>query len=145
MYSAIRIEKPSAFIYFIVFLIFFQLMGCAGFGRIVLMENRILLSDEQTKQGTFSDGGNSLNYSYTLDGNDMAIKGEVFTRGSISSLRAQILLLDEKGAIVESKNIYISGYRNFRKGNKSFSRKISLPEDITGFSFDFYVEYQMRR
>ena len=125
----------------------FLFTGCVGIGRIVSTENRILLSEEQAQEGTFVYGWNSLNYSYSLDGEVMAIKGEVLARGSINSLRVRLLLLDETGAIVEGKYIYSSGYRNFHysKLSNTFSHNIILPDEVKGFSFDFFVEYQIRR
>lgn len=147
MHKINNIAKPSVCIYCIVIVLFFTLSGCAGLGRIVFEGNRIYLSNEQNKEGVFTDGFNSLNYSYSLDRHTMAIKGEVFASGSVSTLKVRLLLLDEKGAIVEGLNIFTSGYRNYHmsKDGNAFAQTIALPNDVTAISFDFYVEYRTRR
>ena len=147
MHKINNIAKPSVCIYCIVMVLFFTISGCAGLSRIVSEDNRIDLSIEQNKEGVFADGAHSLNYSYSLNEHTMAIKGEVFAAGSISTLKVRLLLLDEKGAIVEGMNIFTSGYRNYHmsKDGNAFEQTIALPNDVTAISFDFYVEYRASR
>ena len=54
--------------YFITAVLLFVLAGCAGFGRIVAVDNRIPLVEGEVQQGTYNEDGSGLEYRYNLSG-----------------------------------------------------------------------------
>lgn len=111
-YSAVSFIKAG--ILYLLVLICLGASGCAGVGTTVPQERKIPLVETENSQGNFSYGSLTLEYSYSLAGNNMMLTGNASYQGGFDSLDIRILFLDAAGTVLQQELIYSSGYRTGR-------------------------------
>lgn len=125
------------------FLFFFT--SCAGINRTVAPEQQIPLVHGERQQGTFTQGLESLNYEYISDGERITLEGEVYPSRSINFMKLRLLFLNQQGKTISGQYIYHSPYRSYRWRESGFQQTTTLPKGTENISFDFYVEYRIKR
>ena len=123
-------------------LIFLNLLGCSGVGRVIPVDHRLPFSQEDNSQGSFSHGGLTVEYSYRLAGVNMTINGQVSYRRSFDSLDVRLLFLDASGTVLQQHLVYSSGYRvsDSRKTDRTFKETLAVPPGAAGLSFSYSAQ-----
>lgn len=113
--------------------------GCSNMGHVASVDNRELVSEKKSNPGIFKDGGLTLHYNYSLNGDKMSLTGDVSYRGSVDSLDVRILFLDPAGTVLQRRIIYSSGYRVYppRRAERKIKTNLILPHGATGISFSY--------
>ncbi|MDJ0623727.1 MAG: hypothetical protein QNJ17_12225 [Desulfocapsaceae bacterium] len=123
----------------------FLVVGCAGVNRIIAPEQHIPLVIGERQQGTFNQGTESLSYEYIADDKTITVQGKVYPGRSISFLKVRLLFLDQQGSIIDGDYVYHSPYRSYKWRRNTFQDSVFIPNGTENISFDFYVEYRIRR
>lgn len=127
-------------------LVCFGVFGCATTGKIISEDKRIPLVKEGRNSGVLQDGWLSVEYSYRLAGEEMALTGHARYRHGFDWLDVYILFLDSAGKQIDKKKVYSSGYRNWSKTReRGFESTLMVPPEATGFSFSYYTEERKTR
>lgn len=127
---------------YLFFLIAFGLVGCAGVGRPVPVDDRILFDEKSAGQGSFRQGGLTVAYSYRLAEGNITVGGEVDYTWAVDSLDVRLLFLDAAGTVLEKRIVYSSGYRVARAwtAERSFQQTLAVPPGAVGISFDYSAQ-----
>lgn len=122
-----------------IFLVVFGFSGCTMEGRIVQADNKILFGTEEKRQGIFTQGDLTVDYSYQLSGGNINLAGEVSYSGRADSLNVRLLFLNDAGTVMVQKIIYSSGYRDSSSwmSDRSFQHTFIVPTGATGISFSY--------
>lgn len=138
----LHVSTGKNVVLYLLILISFGLLGCAGVGRVVSVENRILLGEKEISQGNFSHGGLTVEYRYRLAGGNMTLDGQVYYLGDVDSLDVRILFLDAAGTVLQQKIVYSAGYRVSRSSRteRTFQETLVVPTGATGISFSHSVQ-----
>ncbi len=129
-------------IWYLLILISFGFLGCAGVGQIVPVDNRISFGEKANDEGSFSRWGLTVDYSYSLSGGNMTMAGQVSYPGGADSLDVRIQFLDAVGTVLKQKIVYSSGYRasRDRMAERTFKETLVVPTAATGISFDYSAQ-----
>lgn len=120
-------------------LIAFGLVGCAGVGWLVPVDDRILFDEKSAGQGSFRQGGLTVAYSYRLAEGNITVGGEVDNTWAVDSIDVRLLFLDAAGTVLQKRIVYSSGYRVARAwtAERSFQQTLAVPSGTVGISFDY--------
>lgn len=120
----------------------FVLVGCAGVGRLVPVDKRILFDETGAGQGSFSRDALTVVYSYRLAEGNITVAGEVDYIWAVDSLDVRLLFLDAAGSVLQEKIVYSSGYRvaDSWKTERSFQETMAVPPGAAGTSFDYSAQ-----
>ena len=131
----------------LLLLMSFGFLGCSMVGRVIQEDKRILLSDQEKGGGTFQDGGCTVEYRYSLTGDNMLIQGQVYYRRSVDSLDVRAMLLDTSGTVLDQKLVYASGYRESRSRDtvRTFKETLLMPQGSSGITFSCAVRERSSR
>ncbi len=123
----------------LLLLISLGFFGCSNMGQVASVDNRALVSEKKSNQGIFKDGGLTVRYNYSLNGDKMFLTGDVSYRGAVDSLDVRILFLDPAGTVLQRKIIYFSGYRVFPPwgDERKIKTHLIVPHGATGISFSY--------
>lgn len=124
---------------FLLVLVPLSVSGCATVGRLAMDNNRILFTEKGADQGVYSHGGLTVNYSYSLDGKNLTLEGNVNYPGNVDFLNIFISSIDATGSVLQQKIIYSSGYRvssNWAT-HRSFKETFAIPPGTAGMSFSY--------
>jgi len=129
-------------ILFSLILLSLGLSGCATVGHVVSVDQRILIADEGKSHGSYKSGGLTLQYSYSIVGEDMTLTGNANYRGGVDSLEVRLLFLDANGTILQQKLIYYSGYRvdSSWGEDSTFQKTFAVPPGAAGISFNYLAQ-----
>lgn len=125
--------------------LFLFLASCAGLNRTVSPEQQIPLIRGERQHGTFTQGWESLSYEYVSEGESITLQGEVHSSRSINSIKVRLLFLNQQDTIIGGQFIYHSPYRTHRWRQSGFQQTVTMPKGTENISFDFYVDYRIRR
>jgi hypothetical protein len=122
--------------------VYLTFAGCTGSMKTVPEENRLLFTASNANQGVFSSGDLVVNYSYLVNGAQLALTGTVNFRRSFDSLDIFALLIDANGLVTQKKLVYASGFRTSsdRVNDLSFQESLVLQQGTVGLSFDYFVQ-----
>ena len=101
-------NSKTAAIYLLI-MVSLLISGCTAVGRVISVENRIMFSDTQSDQGTYSYGGLTVEYRYKLTGGNMTLDGKSHYRGGVDSLDVRLLFLDAEGRVLQQKIVFHLG------------------------------------
>lgn len=123
----------------LLLLISLGFFGCSNMRHVASVDNRVLVSESKSNQGIFKDGGLTLRYNYSLNGDKMFLTGDVSYSGGVDSLDVRILFLDPAGTVLQRKIIYFSGYRVFPpwEAERKIQTNLIVPNGATGISFSY--------
>jgi len=126
----------------LLLLIAFGLVGCAGVGRLVPADDRILFDEKGAGQGSFRQGGLTVAYSYRLTEGNISVGGEVDYTWAVDSLDVRLLFLDAAGTVLQEKMVYSSGYRvaDSWKTERTFQKTMAVPPGAAGISFGYSAQ-----
>jgi hypothetical protein len=129
----------------LLLLISLGLAGCAGVGRVVPADDRILFGEKGTGQGSYSRGGLTVTYSYRLTDGKIILDGQAHYIWAVESLDVRLLFLDAAGTVLQRKLVYSSGYRVARSWmtERTFQKTMVVPSGAVGISFSYFE--QLRR
>lgn len=138
----ITISTKIVIIPVFLILVNLSLFGCAGMGRIVPADNRILFTEKVSSQGIFSHAGLTVEYSYRLEGKNLALEGEINYLGGVDSLNVYLQFIDATGAVLQQEIVYYSGYRISRHwiADRSFQATLVVPPAAVGLSFSYSAQ-----
>ena len=130
------------FVAMLVIGVFSILAGCAALEKSVPTANRIALSREAPSQGTFSYGDLTVQYTSTLDGQQITVSGRIDFRRSFDSLDVSVLVVDAAGDVVGKSLVYASGFRTGtdRVEGFAFHKGLVLPAGAEAISFSYAVQ-----
>lgn len=136
----VSVEKMA--VLYLVVLMAFGLSGCAMMGKIVQVDNQILFGNEEKKQGIFSQGGLTVDYSYRLTGGNIDLKGQVDFSARVASLNVHLLFVDGAGTVLQQKILYSSGYRGSGswRSERIFQKTLIVPTGAKGISFSYSTQ-----
>ena len=122
----------------LLLLISLGFFGCSN-RHVASIDNRALVSEKKSNQGIFEDGGLTVRYNYSLNGDKMFLTGDVSYSGRVDSLDVRILFLDPAGTVLQRKIIYYSGYRVFSpwEAERKIQTNLIVPNGATGISFSY--------
>ncbi|GAB6194103.1 hypothetical protein [Desulfocastanea catecholica] len=123
-------------------LIAFGLVGCAGVGRLVPVDERILFDGTGAGQGSYRQGGLTVVYSYRLAQGNITVAGEVDYSWGVDSLDVRLRFLDAAGIVLQEKIVASSGYRvaDSWKTVRSFQQTMAVPPGAAGISFSYSAQ-----
>ncbi len=126
----------------LLLLMIFGLVGCAGVGRLVPADDRILLDEKGVGQGSFRQDSLTVVYSYRLTEGNLTVGGDVDYTWAVDSLDVRLLFLDAAGTVLQKKIVYSSGYRvaDSRKTERTFQQTLAVPSGAVGISFDYSAQ-----
>lgn len=126
----------------LLLLMTFGLVGCAGVGRLVPADERILFNEKGAGQGSFRQDSLTVVYSYRLTDGNLTVGGEVDYTWAVDSLDVRLLFLDAAGTVLQKKIVYSSGYRvaDSRKTERSFQQTLAVPPGAAWISFDYSAQ-----
>lgn len=139
---------------YLIILTCFVILGCVGVGSTIPVERRIDLVEAKNNEGNFKDGPLTLEYSYSLAGNNMVLggsnmilAGKASYRGGFDSLNISILFLDKAGTVLLQKPIYSSGYRTGSKksSDRIFQKTFAVPAGSVAITFDYNAQDRSSR
>lgn len=127
---------------YLLLLIAFGLVGCAGVGRLVPVDERILFDETGAGQGSFRQGGLTVVYGYRLAEGNITVAGEVDYTWGFDSLDVRLRFLDAAGIVLQEKIVSSSGYRvaDSWKKVRSFQQTLAVPPGTAGISFDYSAQ-----
>jgi hypothetical protein len=118
------------------------LAGCALVGQVTQVDNQILFGNQDKKQGIFTQGGLTVDYSYRLSGGNINLEGQVSFSGRADSLNVYLLFVDGAGTVLVQKIIYSSGYRDSSRqmSDRTFQHTFIVPTKAKGVSFSYTAQ-----
>jgi hypothetical protein len=118
------------------------LVGCAGVGRLVSADERILFDAKGSAQGSFSRNALTVVYSYRLAAGTLTVGGDIDYTWPVDSLDVYLLFLDAAGTVLQKKIVYSSGYRVARRWTteRNFQETMAVPPGTAGISFDYSAQ-----
>jgi len=129
------------------------IVGCQQdlIGKEVPQSKRIKLVKSGPQTGRLEAFDYSMNYKYlytqpnggTMGAMEFSASLEK-SSGGLDSLTIWVYLLDGSGRILETKNIYDSGYKA-RRMERSFSVTLETPPETAGISFAHTAQASMGR
>ena len=132
----LAIAEKRTFVALLLLLSWLSIFGCAGLGRVVPAEERILFTEKESVEGVFSSSPLMMSFSYTLKGRNLQLKGSVDYSGGYDSLNVYVLFIDASGTVLQRNLVYYSGYRvGFWPGGNTFQADLNVPANAAGFSF----------
>lgn len=142
MKKYIIISAQQAVTLVLLVLVYLSLFGCAGMGRLVPADNRILFAEKESSQGNYSHGGLTVEYRYRLEGKKLALEGKVNYLGGVDFLNVYLQFIDATGTVLQQEIVYYSGYRISRHwiADRSFQETLVVPPGATGISFDYSAQ-----
>ena len=127
---------------YLVVVMAFGLAGCTMMGKVVQIDNQILFGKEEKRQGIFTQGGLTVNYSYQLTGGNINLDGQVDFSGRVDSLNVYLLFVDGAGTVLVQKILYSSGYRDSGswRSDRTFRKTLIVPTEAKGISFSYSAQ-----
>jgi hypothetical protein len=127
---------------YLLLLIAFGLVGCAGVGRFVPADERILFDEKGAGQGSFSRNALTVAYSYRLAEGSITVGGDVDYSWAVDSLDVHLLFLDAAGTVLQWKMVYSSGYRvaDSWRTERTFQQTLAVPPGAAGISFGYSAQ-----
>jgi hypothetical protein len=123
MDKIIKVSEKKNHYYWLFLLLAFAIYGCSAVGRVIPQDQRLALSTENSEQTTFTAKGLVVDYSYSMEGQTMTIRGNGRPKISrLDSFHLHLLFLDSTGTVLEQKLLYSRNYRETRgsSGNRGF-------------------------
>jgi hypothetical protein len=139
MKKYVNISAKKIAVLFLLILVPLSVSGCATVGRLASDNNRILFTEKGANQGVYSHGRLTVNYSYSLDGKNLTLDGNVNYPGNVDFLNVYISAIDATGSVLQQNIIYSSGYRvssNWAT-HRSFKETFVIPPGTAGMSFSY--------
>lgn len=143
MMSYRRFGFRGKWLLFSVFLTLIILAGgCTIAGKPVPADKRIVFDDGQNTEGRFTSGRFSLHYSYKVQGDRLAIRGDFEYGWSYDLLDVRLLFLADDGTIIKRVLVYSSGFRSTggKEMKKSFKKELEIPPATGGISFSHHTK-----
>ncbi len=142
MKNGIMISVGKVALFCLAILLSLGFYGCGNMGQVASIDNRLLVSEQKSNQGTYKDGELTLLYNYSLTGDTLNLTGTVYYRGGVDWLNVFILFLDPTGTVLQRKIIYSSGYRVYPpwEAERKFQEKLIVPHGATGISFSYFSQ-----
>lgn len=139
MKTYVNFSAKKIAVLFLLIFVSLSFFGCANVGKLASTDNRIPFAEKGTSQGVYSDGGLTVDYSYSLDGKNLTLEGKVNYPGSVDSLKVYIRSVDATGTVLQQNTVYSSGYRVYREWatDRSFKEKFVIPPGTVGISFSY--------
>jgi hypothetical protein len=111
-------------------------------GQVTQVDNQVLFGDQDHKQGVFTQGGLTVDYSYRLSGGNMNLEGQVSFSDRADSLNVYLLFVDGAGTVLVQKIIYSSGYRDSSRqmSDRTFQHTFIVPTKAKGISFSYTAQ-----
>ena len=114
--------------------------GCVGPGQMtVAPENRIPLSKDSPQEGSWESYDVALKYQYVEQTGVIQLSVTGRAKRGYDQLVLWVKLVDAEGKVLETKNIYNSGYRSGLSRGKAHKGKIEktfeLPPETTAIAF----------
>jgi len=143
-YSTVSFIR-SGLLYMLI-MVSFGVLGCAGVVSNIPPERRISLVEAENNQGSFSYGSLTLQYNYALTGGSlvmgvskMMLAGKVTYRDRFDSLDIYVVFLDAAGTVLQKKFIYSSGYRTdeARVSDLAFQKTLEVPAGSEAITFTY--------
>ncbi len=139
MAKVVRVSAGKIALVSLVILLALAFAGCAKLTRVTQVDNKILFDNQNKKEGIFTSGGLTVDYSYQLSGGNIDLKGQVSFSNRADSLNVYLLFVDSVGTVLVQKKIYSSGYRDSsrRMSDRTFQQRFIVPTKAKGVSFTY--------
>jgi hypothetical protein len=142
MEKIVQVSAGKMVVVSLVIAMALALAGCALVGQVTQVDNQVLLGDQDQKQGIFTRGGLTVDYSYSLSGGNMNLEGQVSFSDRANSLNVYLLFVDGAGTVLVQKIIYSSGYRDSSRqmSDRTFQHTFIVPTKAKGISFSYTAQ-----
>ncbi|MGB3211012.1 MAG: hypothetical protein WBB19_09940 [Desulforhopalus sp.] len=139
MKNCLYLSRKKTAVLVLLVLVAFGFSGCAWRGTVVPVEDRIVFSEQEKRQGEFRAGRLAVDYRYSLAGSNMTLDGQIYYRGSVDSLDVRVLFLDTAGTILSRTIVYSSGYRlsSSWMSDRIIETTMAVPSGAAGISFSY--------
>ncbi len=77
MGKIVQVSAGKMAVVSLVIVMALTLAGCALVGQVTQVDNQILFGNEDKKQGIFTQGALTVDYSYRLSGGNINLEGQV--------------------------------------------------------------------
>jgi hypothetical protein len=127
------------FVLLAILLAAFQ-FSCVSSGQMeVAPENRIPLIKDTPHEGSWESSDVTLKYQYVEQADVIQLSVTGKAKRGFDQLTVSVLFLDAQGKVLETKNIYNSGFRTVDKATKrekgTIEKTFKMPLETTNIAF----------